>query len=146
MNYVLGFAFDRAGQGARVALIRKDHPEWQAGRWNGVGGKIEEGESSGAAMEREFREETGVTIPAAAWTLVGTMHKDTEWTVQVFAVTDKRVFDVNTVEREEVRLWYVDAFNYPTNRNRAMANIPALLELCRMKSDAHGTPVFNLWY
>lgn len=44
----------------RVALIRKAKPEWQKGKLNGIGGKIEEGEGPFAAMVREFREETGV--------------------------------------------------------------------------------------
>src|SRR5437588_12445111 len=62
MKYCLGFAFDNAGQ--NVVLIRKKKPEWQAGKLNGVGGKIEELETVYEAMSREFQEETGIiTIP-----------------------------------------------------------------------------------
>lgn len=53
--YVVGFLF----QEDRVCLIRKNKPEWQRGRLNGVGGKIEEGETARQAMIREFEEETG---------------------------------------------------------------------------------------
>jgi 8-oxo-dGTP diphosphatase len=56
MNYVLGFMFSVDLQ--RVALIRKAKPEWQKGRLNGIGGKIEEGEMPIDAQVREFREET----------------------------------------------------------------------------------------
>ncbi len=33
-----------------------------AGRWNGIGGHIERGESAGQAARREFVEETGLTL------------------------------------------------------------------------------------
>lgn len=55
-RYVLGFVFDSGYH--NVLLICKDRPSWQAGRLNGLGGKIEEGESPARAMERELREET----------------------------------------------------------------------------------------
>src|SRR5690606_5219308 len=58
--YVVGFLF-RPGTG-EVALIRKQRPEWQRGLLNGVGGKIELGESAIEAMRREFREEAGADI------------------------------------------------------------------------------------
>jgi 8-oxo-dGTP diphosphatase len=60
-HYVCGFLFspDRS----RVLLIRKRRPEWQAGRLNGVGGKVEPTDPSYlAAMTREFREEASLTI------------------------------------------------------------------------------------
>jgi 8-oxo-dGTP diphosphatase len=55
-HYVLGFVFD--GQ-QNVILIQKDKPEWMAGRWNGIGGKIEPGESPEEAIDREAHEEIG---------------------------------------------------------------------------------------
>jgi len=55
-RYVLGFMFDR--DYAEVALILKNRPAWQAGKWNGIGGKIEGDETPHAAMVREFTEET----------------------------------------------------------------------------------------
>jgi 8-oxo-dGTP diphosphatase len=45
-----------------VALIEKQKPEWQKGLLNGIGGKIEEGETPIEAMKREFLEETGATV------------------------------------------------------------------------------------
>ena len=49
-----------------VTLIRKNRPEWQAGKLNGVGGHVERGESYHECMVREFQEEAGVLIPE--WT------------------------------------------------------------------------------
>ena len=63
-NYCLGFAFDVRGN---VALIRKNRPEWQAGKLNGIGGHVEERESPIDAMVREFREEAGLEIPFDQW-------------------------------------------------------------------------------
>lgn len=50
---MLAFAFDDLN---RVALIRKNWPSWQAGQWNGVGGKVEAKEPIAEAMKREFCE------------------------------------------------------------------------------------------
>src|SRR4051794_33252789 len=68
-EYVCGFLFspDRT----RVLLIRKRRPAWQAGKLNGLGGKIEAGETPLEAMRREFREEAGVDV--AEWQHVLTL-------------------------------------------------------------------------
>ncbi len=70
-GYVCGFLFtpDRT----RVLLIRKNRPAWQAGKLNGVGGKIDPGESPATAMRREFREEAGVDLPESRWQHVLTL-------------------------------------------------------------------------
>ena len=54
MNYyVVGFLFSHD----EIALIRKERPEWQAGKLNGVGGHMDDGETGLEAMIREFKEE-----------------------------------------------------------------------------------------
>ncbi len=55
--YTVGFMFDMGG---RVLLLRKTRPRWQAGLLNGIGGKLEEGETPYECMIREFHEEAGV--------------------------------------------------------------------------------------
>jgi 8-oxo-dGTP diphosphatase len=59
-TYACGFFFSPDRQ--RVLLIRKRRPAWQAGKLNGVGGKIERGESPAEAMRREFREEANLDV------------------------------------------------------------------------------------
>lgn len=59
MRYTVGFLFDENQD--HVALIHKEHPDWQKGLLNGIGGKLTPGESPADAHEREFTEETGVS-------------------------------------------------------------------------------------
>ena len=68
-EYVCGFLF--SADRARVLLIRKRRPAWQAGKLNGLGGKIEPGETPLDAMRREFREEAGGEV--AEWQHVLTL-------------------------------------------------------------------------
>lgn len=83
MNYVCGFMCSWDLQ--NFLLIRKTHPEWQKGKLNGIGGKIElkkayigeilihQGnapenyETPFEAMIREFYEETGITTTRDRW-------------------------------------------------------------------------------
>ncbi len=68
-QYVVGFMFnDGPNSGELVALIKKNHPAWQAGRFNGIGGHVEQGESATEAMVREFEEETGCKTHLTNWT------------------------------------------------------------------------------
>jgi 8-oxo-dGTP diphosphatase len=82
-NYVLGFVFNKSR--TKVALIKKNRPEWQAGKLNGIGGKIEENEACVDAMSREFLEETGYFIERNEWRHVLTMEReDPMFTCYVF--------------------------------------------------------------
>jgi 8-oxo-dGTP diphosphatase len=58
--YSCGFLF--AHDRSKVLLIRKNRPAWQAGKLNGLGGKLEPGETPLDAMRREFWEEAGTRI------------------------------------------------------------------------------------
>ena len=63
-QYVAGFLFDNDKQ--NVVLIRKNRPEYQAGKLNAVGGKFEPIDRTVfLSMEREFFEEAGVNV--AGW-------------------------------------------------------------------------------
>jgi 8-oxo-dGTP diphosphatase len=69
LNYCLGFVVDPSGE--RVLLMEKRRPSWQAGRLNGIGGKVEGEETGVEAMVRECQEETGLVLPADAWAPMG---------------------------------------------------------------------------
>lgn len=72
-DYVVGFYFDP--EVYEVCLIRKNRPDWQKGRLNGVGGKIEDFDlSPQAAMAREFEEEAGLGTYPVDWELFAILH------------------------------------------------------------------------
>lgn len=80
-TYVLGFLFSPDLES--VLLMQKNRPAWQAGHFNGIGGKIESGETPLDAMARECHEETGVLI--APWREFCVMGND-QWRVHCFYV------------------------------------------------------------
>lgn len=137
-EFVLGFAFDLQH---RVALICKERPDWQKGKWNGIGGRIEPTELPHAAMRREFREETGAQT--IQWSHAGTMRGQC-WAVYVFKTRGVSAEDVRTTTDEEVR-WFHERDVY-TNK-RLLPNVAALVALCCVAPDhAHKIPQFELVY
>lgn len=98
---VVGFMFlqqePTINAAPQVVLIKKDHPAWQAGKYNGVGGTVRPNELAPDAMAREFLEETGVITLPADWSLFLTMTnvgmqesvndpmRDDQWCVHCFA-------------------------------------------------------------
>jgi 8-oxo-dGTP diphosphatase len=104
-EYVAGFLFSE--DKTRVALIQKRQPAWQAGRLNGIGGKIEADETALEAMVREFAEETGVTTTVAIWQPFVLIEGEGFCVHFFFGVSDL-VEHVRTVEAEEVAIYSVD--------------------------------------
>lgn len=134
IRYVLGFAFDQHG---RLALIKKAKPDWQAGKWNGVGGKLEAADHSPAhAMSREFSEETGVSIPHDQWRRVARMQRDGQWECEVFTVQHDDVMNVRTTTDEEVRL--VTCRWFEKNQHVALENVATLIQVCLLKPGHSG--------
>lgn len=145
-HYVLGFAFDKD---RRLALIRKKRPDWQAGRWNGIGGHVEQDESCREAMAREFVEETGILIEAPHWRKVaimsGRVNTEDEWSCHVYTVQDKSVSDACTQTDEDVRL--VSCVSFKRIAHECIENLPALIEVCNMARDHTGAyPIVKFEY
>lgn len=101
-RYVLGFLFDN--DRSTVALIRKNKPDWQRGKLNGIGGKIELGEPTVGAMTREFFEEAGVRIEG--WNQFAVM-QGSDWMVHCFrAFDDAALRAVRSMTDEQVERHY----------------------------------------
>jgi len=84
------------------------------GKWNGLGGKIEADESPFEAAAREFREESGLSIPSARFAHRGTLqfplfkaHKNEDWLVYVFtlALDIEEAIEANLTHREGDLKW-----------------------------------------
>lgn len=73
-KYVCGLMFNQKKES--IVLIRKNRPDDQFGRLNGIGGRINDGESVIDAMSREFHEEAGVFVPSQHWRLFFTARGD----------------------------------------------------------------------
>jgi 8-oxo-dGTP diphosphatase len=71
MDYVLINAQKFAGNHEHILLIEKQKPEWQKGKYNLVGGKVEPGEDPVDAAQREFTEETGFKSPVTSVEFMG---------------------------------------------------------------------------
>lgn len=92
--------------GSDVLLIRKTKPAWQAGRLNGVGGKIEKGESALEAMVREFREEACRETLQKDWTFFYTLtDRDCTFAVHFFSSVTLSKEGISACTEEEL-VWH----------------------------------------
>lgn len=108
MEYVAGLLY--SDDGLRVALILKNRPDWQAGLYNAIGGKIEPGEVSFDAMKREFIEEAGVDID---WNLRITL-EGPDYKVHFFSCHNSEAMSyLQTMTDEVVEVF--DAYDLPEN-------------------------------
>lgn len=140
-RYVLGFAFDSTR--ANVLLIEKRRPEWQAGRLNGIGGKIEpEDRNEHEAMQREFHEETGLNTKADAWHRFAVMESPL-WHITCFTTLGVNIFRARapaaTVEAEQPVTILVDALCSGVSK-QPLSNIPWLVSLALDAGEIHGRP------
>lgn len=122
-TYAAGFLFteDRS----HLALVEKQKPAWQAGKLNGIGGKIEAGETPMAAMVREFAEETGVAFDG--WEPLAVLTGD-DFEVHFFQGFDDKVWDVRTMESERIEILYDDDFLW-SSVDRMLPNLRTLISL-----------------
>lgn len=126
-HYVVGFVFDHERQ--RVVLVRKNRPTFQAGLLNGVGGKIEPGESNFSAIKRECAEECDLHIED--WHHVASVCAR-DYQIDVWsAVCD--LSGAKTVTDENIEIHSVhDLFKLP-----CLSNLPMLLAIARDVSSSH---------
>jgi 8-oxo-dGTP diphosphatase len=113
----------------RVWLIKKVKPEWQKGLYNGIGGKIEEGENVLFSAKREIKEESGTEIEnlIRVGEINGLNMDGEKFCVTIFtAISDK---GLKTSTKEKVRLVHLDNIKYVSS----IDNLNILLEACLLK-------------
>lgn len=129
--------------GGLVLLVRKNHPAWQMGRLNGIGGHVAPDESPLDAMVREWREETGTAIPPPLWQefqqLRGTTPDRTgsPWLVHFFrAVVDDLDVEPGQLNDsgEELVFRSLDVSTDPDwlHPDRAIANLAWLIPMAHL--------------
>jgi|LakMenEpi08Oct12_1017439.scaffolds.fasta_scaffold06618_1 8-oxo-dGTP diphosphatase len=102
IEYVVGFLFNESLD--QIALIRKEKPDWQRGKINGIGGKIEENESPEQAMRREFNEEAGLDVEN--WKKFITLNGD-DFVVHFFYVIGDP-YATDTMTEEQIVVIHID--------------------------------------
>lgn len=110
-NYSLGFVFTPSFE--EVLLIHKNKPEWQKGKLNGLGGKLEANETAVACMVRETKEESDLFTVEKDWVYVGNLTSEIFFT-EVFACIysgDKN--DAKSMEEQKIA-WF-SSKDLPTN-------------------------------
>jgi 8-oxo-dGTP diphosphatase len=133
-HYVTGLMF--SPDKTKVALITKLNPEWQRGLLNGIGGKIESGETPVDAMCREFLEETGVRTSSDQWQSFAIIQHRDQYQVHFFVAFDAQVASVKTIEREVVSVYDVAALP-----NHLMTNMRWLIPLALANNIDFSQPV-----
>lgn len=107
INYVLGFAFDL--QRRNVLLICKDHPDWQQGFFNGIGGKIEYNELPETTMNRESTEEVG--LASLPWRHFATLFfRDA--TVYVYRAFTDEIYQHRQKTRERPTIYDIHSLTF----------------------------------
>jgi len=131
-HYVCGFMF--SGDYKQVLLIKKKRPDWQAGKWNGIGGHVEDSDESPAhAMAREFREETGVETAPGDWRFMAQYYEADQHGSNIVVVdfyftrNSWAYLSARTVTDEQVSGWAVlDVFS-DWKGETLLPNIPTLI-------------------
>jgi len=124
IHYVVGFLFSPDREW--VILIRKTKPDWQKGRYNGVGGKIETTDVAPVdAMIREFKEETDVNI--TEWDDVAVLESP-QYNVHVFKASSSEFTNVITTTEEEVCIVEVSSI-YSMSELEIVPNLKWLIPL-----------------
>ena len=125
IRYVAGFMFNL--DKTKLALIRKNRPEWQKGFLNGIGGKIDGEEHSFETMTREFEEETGYkTYWYDWWPLVTLKGQKGEWEVDVFYAMKNVLSELKNMTDESIEI--IDVANI--DNEKVLSNIPWLIKMC----------------
>jgi 8-oxo-dGTP diphosphatase len=130
-EYCLGFCFSK--DKAKIVLILKNRPDFQRGKLNSVGGKLEINEFPHEAMVREFKEETGVQTNYEDWNYFASMDFENG---RIYCYTIIQDLEVKTVTDEPVGWFDLNALpdNYMPNLSWL---IPLALDYYREEKDVY---------
>lgn len=119
-NYVLGFIFDQNLD--KVLLIKKNRPDFQKGKLNGIGGSIELNETALEAMRRETKEECGLDIKE--WVNFGKLfNPNLEYDIELFYTVTNEIYNFKQIEDEKVSIYDLNDY-YPSDAFRGRLGYP----------------------
>lgn len=109
IDYCLGFIFNK--DLTQLLLIKKEKPLNQKGKLNGIGGKVEEGESFYDAMVREVKEEANLDIKD--WEELTTEGDFEYYRISVFTIKlpDSIFYSFKSNTNETINVFTVDEIN-----------------------------------
>ena len=108
MEYVIGFVFSKSLD--RVVMIKKNRPDFLAGKLNGVGGRVDANELPKQAMRRECMEETGLDI--IRWTKFHTLKIESNGEiVHCFFAVSNRIDSAETRTDEPVSIHEISSLS-----------------------------------
>jgi 8-oxo-dGTP pyrophosphatase MutT (NUDIX family) len=122
----------------RYVFVKKTKPNWQAGKFNFPGGKIEPGEDSDVACNREFLEETGINV--FDWEFKGSIGRRDDFNIDVYYKTHDAVKYCHTTTDEEVHFFTFEEIL--ASPDLFIDNIVWLLALIRY----HDIDVFEVYF
>lgn len=109
----------------KVLLIKKIKPVHHKGLYNGLGGKVEKGESSLQCVVREVTEESGLHTNESDWVNVGKLLCD-GWQMQIFTSVYKST-QMKIMNQGDEEVAWVDVNNLPRN---VVSNLRWLIPMC----------------
>lgn len=102
--YTIGIYFDTTL--TNVALILKNRPDWQKGRYNCIGGHIEKDELPIECVVREFNEECGINTNNQDWHHIGCVNNENLYKVEVFTAIQKDIHGHTETMTDEEVCWF----------------------------------------
>lgn len=114
-EYVVCYVLDPEKQS--VVLIHKQRgPAAVIGQWNGLGGKIEVGETQEQTASREVQEESGLRIQTTDWEHLGTL-KGPSYTLHFLWAISPDMHEAFTNETEPVAFVNINTLPEPIMNN-----------------------------
>lgn len=97
--YTLGFAFSK--DLSRLLLLKKNHPGWQSGLLNGIGGKVNSDSLSASSIELQAKNQLGIKLinwKRVAWIekLKKTTLNDYSYIIHIFAIASDKIFEAKS--------------------------------------------------
>lgn len=132
-KWVLGFIFNETGQ--VVLLLKKRRgPKFNIGKLNGIGGKIERGESPLQAIIREAKEETGIEDFKADWRQFATLETESG-TVECFSIFSFSMYNYKQLEDEELGNYDISSLTNSKLKGDLTSNLSWLIGMALENRD-----------